>query len=239
MKAKPEKGSKILLVEDEESLAIGLEFNLREEGYEVDWARDGKIAIEKFNTIEYDLIILDIMLPYFDGFEIAQMIREKSARLPILILTARRETIDKLRGLKLGADDYLTKPFELEELLLRIEGMLKRKSWYRSAYEPDVSHVRFGPNEVDFTTYRCHRGDQEFQLTYMEAMILKYLVENKNRIVSRKELLKNVWHLSDDIETRTIDNFIVRLRKYFETDPAQPKYFLSVRSSGYKFTDAE
>ena len=226
-----------MLVEDEASLAHGLEFNLSEEGYVVDWAADGKIALEKFEKNEYDLIILDIMLPYFDGFEIAEIVRKKLPRLPILILTARGEALDKLRGLKLGADDYLTKPFNLDELLLRVKGMLRRQSWYNATTDLSVK-VSFGDNEVDFSTLQAKNGKSNFQLTQMEATVLKYLMENKNRIISRKELLKNVWHLNDDIETRTVDNFVMRLRKYFEDNPSQPKYFQSIRSSGYRFVDS-
>ena len=239
MKTKRETTHDILLVEDEESLATGLVFNLEEEGYRVEWVNNGRSAVEQINANEYDLVILDIMLPHYDGFEIAALIREKSARMPILVLTARREVVDKLKGLKLGVDDYITKPFNLEELLLRVAGILKRKSWYRSVDEPELHHVRFGANDVDFSTLLCRTGDREFQLTHMEAAILKYLVIHKNRIVSRKEILKNVWHLNEEIETRTVDNFIVRLRKYFEIDPTKPKYFLSIRSSGYRFTDTD
>lgn len=228
------KGSRILLVEDEETLAVGLEYNLIDEGFSVDWAKDGKLALEFFAAKEYDLIILDIMLPYHDGFEIAEIVRTKSPQMPILMLTARTSFEDKLRGLELGADDYLTKPFHLGELLLRIKGMLKRKMWYRNSTEYQPVY-RFGKNEINFENLKCTNGTINFTLTQREAMVLKYLIENKDRIVSRKELLEKVWHISSEVETRTVDNFISRLRKYFEPDAVNPIYILSVRSAGYSF----
>jgi two-component system, OmpR family, alkaline phosphatase synthesis response regulator PhoP len=224
------------LVEDEETLAIGLEYNLTDEGYLVDWAKDGKRALELFNSAEYDLIILDIMLPYYDGFEIAEKIRAKYPQMPILMLTARTSAEDKVRGLELGADDYMTKPFHLQELLLRIKGMLKRKMWYKSSSQTEPVH-RFGKNEINFENLHCISGTKKFLLTQREAMVIRYLLENKGKIVSRRELLENVWHISPEIETRTVDNFISRLRKYFETDPDNPEYILSVRSAGYCFSD--
>jgi len=230
------KGEKILLVEDEETLAIGLEYNLSDEGYIVDWAKDGKQALNLFNATEYDLIILDIMLPYYNGFEIAEQVRAKYPQMPILMLTARTSAEDKVRGLELGADDYLTKPFHLQELLLRIKGMLKRKMWYKSSSESQPVY-RFGKNEINFENLHCKNGAKNFMLTQREAMVLKYLLENKGKIVSRKELLENVWHISSEIETRTVDNFISRLRKYFEEDPNTPVYFKSIRSVGYSFND--
>lgn len=234
MSKKNYDGGKILLVEDEETLAIGLEFNLTEEGYHVVRANDGKRALNLFKAREFDLIILDIMLPYFDGFEVARQIREKSPAIPILMLTARTSVNDKVHGLSLGADDYMTKPFHLQELLLRVKGMLKRKMWYKevSNHQPKF---RFGDNEINFEDFKARTQGREFQLTLHEAMMLKYLIENKDKIVSRKELLENVWDITSEVETRTIDNFIVRLRKYFEPNPAKPIYFKSIRSAGYMF----
>jgi DNA-binding response OmpR family regulator len=228
------QGKKILLVEDEETLAVGLEYNLKEEGYLVDWVKDGKQAIEQFNSKEYDLIILDIMLPFFDGFEIAEKIRTKFPQMPILMLTARTSFEDKVRGLELGADDYMTKPFHLQELLLRIKAMLKRKTWYRTSSELQPV-FEFGNNIVNFENLICFCGNKKIILTQREAMVLKYLIEKEGLIVSRKELLENVWHTSPDVETRTVDNFISRLRKYFEPDPNNPVYIKSVRSAGYAF----
>lgn len=228
--------SRILLVEDEENLAIGLEFNLNDEGYSVDWARDGKQALEFFYASEYDLVILDIMLPYRNGFEIAEEIRTKNPQMPILMLTARTSPEDRVRGLEAGADDYMTKPFHLEELLLRVKGMLKRKLWYKSLDFIETVY-RFDGNEINFETLQCKCSSGEIVLTQREAMVLKYLVERKNKIVSRKELLENVWHISSEVETRTVDIFISRLRKYFEKDPADPHYIKSIRSTGYIFSD--
>jgi len=230
------KKEKILLVEDEETLAVGLEYNLTEEGYNVVWAKDGKEALSFFNSSEFDLIILDIMLPYFNGFEIAEKIRSDFPQMPILMLTARTKAEDKVKGLELGADDYMTKPFNLQELLLRIKGMIKRKNWYSHA-ATSLPVFSFGQFEINFENFRCKKGEIVFQLTAYEAMVMKYLVDNKNKVVSRKELLEKVWHLTPDIETRTVDNFISRLRKLFETDPSNPKHILSIRGAGYMFTE--
>lgn len=230
------RGKKILLVEDEETLAVGLEYNLTDEGYIVDWVKNGRKALEYFEANEYDLIILDIMLPYYNGFEIAERVRSVSPQMPLLMLTARTTAEDKVRGLEVGADDYMTKPFNLQELLLRVKGMLKRKMWYQSSTEIE-SIYRFGNNVVNFENLNCSSGLKKFVLTQREAMVLKYMIEKKGKIVSRKELLENVWHLSSEIETRTIDNFISRLRKYFEPDPEHPIYFTSVRSAGYTYND--
>lgn len=227
-------GAKILLVEDEENLAIGLEYNLTAEGYKVKWAKDGREALRDFKEQDFDLIVLDIMLPYFNGFEIAEKIRETHPQMPILMLTARTQVEDRVKGLELGADDYLTKPFHLKELLLRIKGMLKRKSWYQKVVI-DNPVYKFGNNEINFENLKCKKGKKDFQLTSYEAMIMKYLIENKDKVVTRKELLENVWNMNPDIETRTVDNFIARLRKHFEDDPANPKFIVSVRSAGYIF----
>jgi DNA-binding response OmpR family regulator len=230
------KGSKILLVEDEETLAVGLEYNLTEEGYAVTWAKNGREAIEFFNSEKFDLIILDIMLPYVNGFEVAETIRKTNPQMPILMLTAKTESADKVKGLEKGADDYLTKPFHLQELLLRVKGMLNRKSWYKSAYEKQPL-FKFGKNEINFENLNCRNEKEEFRLTPHEAMVLKYLIERRGKIVTRKELLENVWHLNQEVETRTVDIFIARLRKYFEPDPANPIYIKSIRGAGYLFTD--
>lgn len=228
------RGSKILLVEDEESLAMGLEFNLSEEGYEVTIARDGNEALRLFDQNEYDLIILDIMLPFHDGFEVANKIRGKSLQVPILMLTAKNTTDDIVKGLEIGADDYITKPFHLQELLLRVKRILRRKKWYRSVISEQPIY-RFGNNEINFADLSCQTEHRNFRLTKREAMVLKYLIDHQGKIVSRKELLENVWELSSEIETRTVDNFIARLRKYFESNPSQPIYIKSVRSAGYMF----
>ena len=230
------QNSKILLVEDEESLAEGLLFNLSEEGYSVVWVKDGKKALEQFDSQPYDLIILDIMLPYINGFEVAKYVREKSPMIPILMLTARTAVYDRVRGLEIGADDYLTKPFHLQELLARVKGILRRKSWYQSAVE-STSTYQFGENEINFADFSCKSENKKFRLTQQEAMVMKYLIQKKDKIVSREELLEKVWNISSEIETRTVDNFIARLRKYFEPDTKKPVYIKSIRSAGYMFVD--
>ena len=230
----PHAGSKILLVEDEENLAIALEYNLSEEGYEVTWVTDGREAVAQAESSPFDLILLDIMLPYLDGFETAKKIRETLPRMPILMLTARSSAKDRIQGLEAGADDYLTKPFHLKELLLRVEGMLRRKNWYNKAAD-DNAEFQFGDNTVNFENLVCKTPEGSIRLTMYEAMLLKYLVDNKSKAVSRKELLENVWNVSPEIETRTVDNFVARLRKYFEPDPEKPVYIKSVRGIGYIF----
>ncbi|MDZ7764493.1 MAG: response regulator transcription factor [Melioribacteraceae bacterium] len=179
------KKEKILLVEDEESLAVGLQFNLEEENYEVKHARDGREALEFYNKENFDLIILDIMLPYIDGFEVAKKVRESNPQLPILMLTARTRKEDKIHGLELGADDYITKPFHLAELLLRVKGMLKRKKWYAESINKNPVY-KFGNNEINFETLQCKCGENEFRLTHHEAMAMQYLIEHKSKPVLKK-----------------------------------------------------
>jgi DNA-binding response OmpR family regulator len=227
-------GSRILLVEDEDSLAIGLEYNLSEEGYVVTIASDGHQALKYIDSESYDLILLDIMLPYLDGFTVAKKVRERFPQIPILMLTARTAAKDRIKGLELGADDYLTKPFHLKELLLRIHGMLRRKNWYQEATEVSPTY-RFGENEVNFENLTCRAGNKDMKLTAHEAMFLRYLIDNQGRVISRKEILEKVWNLDSEVETRTIDNFVVRLRKFFEPNPSQPIYIKSVRGIGYEF----
>ena len=234
MAKKKKKLLTILLVEDEESLAIGLEYNLIEEGYSVIRAENGREALELFGSQKTDLVVLDIMIPYIDGFEVAKRIRAVDPQLPILILTARTGVTDKVYGLELGADDYLTKPFHLQELLLRIEGMLRRKAWYQS-FDVGLKEFSFGGNTVNFENLQCTGVNGEFRLTQLEAALLKYLISNTGRIIPRHELLEKVWNISSAMETRTVDNFKVRLRKYFEVNPNNPVYILSVRSAGYMF----
>lgn len=238
MKTGSPENSKILLVEDEETLAIGLEYNLTEEGYTVKVARDGRDAVVMFEREHFDLIVLDIMLPYLNGYEVAEAIRRQSPQIPILMLTAKTTANDKIKGLELGADDYMTKPFNLQELLLRIHRMIERKSWYKAVtIEKPVS--KFGGNEINFENLKCRTPRGDITLTYIEAMLMKYLMEREGKIVSREELLENVWHLNPEIETRTVDNFIARLRKHFETDISKPEFIKSVRGAGYIFESSE
>ncbi|MAG13646.1 MAG: DNA-binding response regulator [Spirochaetales bacterium] len=228
-------GSVILLAEDEETLAIGLEYNLEEEGYNVLRAGDGLKALSLFESNDVDLVVLDIMLPHLDGFGVAEQIREQSPQVPILMLTARTSAEDRVHGLEIGADDYLAKPFHLKELLLRIQGMLNRKKWYKESIAENAK-FGFGDIEVDFGTLIADvRGDKK-RLTPLEATLIRYLSNNPGRIIPREELLQKVWHIISDMETRTVDNFIMRLRKYFEPDPSAPIYFRSVRGAGYLFT---
>jgi DNA-binding response OmpR family regulator len=227
---------KILIVEDEKGLARGLKFNLIEEGYSVSWANNGKEALEKFEKEQFDLVILDIMLPYYDGFEVAKRVREKQPALPILMLTARSSIKDKVKGLDLGADDYITKPFELEELLARIKSTLKRKKFYQS-FDNQKDTYEFGENKINFENLTARSAEKEFKLTKKEAELLKYLIQNKGKAVSREELLNNIWNIDREIQTRTTDIFMSRLRKYFEQDTKNPKYLKSVRGVGYMFTD--
>ncbi len=229
---------RILMVEDETSLGEGIRFNLIKNGYTVEWVQDGRTALETYFGSKFDLVLLDIMLPYVDGFEVARQIRASSPQMPILMLTARTAVDDRVHGLEVGADDYITKPFYLEELLARIKAMLRRCEWYRET--PPVSDLyRFGENEVSFTDFKCRAAGREFVLTQREAVLLKYLVTNPNRIISRQELLENVWNTSGELETRTVDIFIARLRKYFEVNPKQPVYIKSIRSAGYMFSGSE
>lgn len=223
---------RLLLVEDEDSLAAGLEFNLTAEGYEVIWVRDGKKALEEFTSSHFDLIILDIMLPYINGFIVAEKIRAVDPQIPILMLTARTALKDRLKGFELGADDYLTKPFHLEELLMRVKGMLKRKRWYQKSVEK-MPVFRLGKSEINFENLTIRSEQNIFHLTAIEASLLKYLIDHRGKVVSRRELLENVWHTSSDMETRTIDNFILRLRRYLEVNPDQPVFIKSVRGIGY------
>lgn len=231
-------GSRILIVEDEDSLALGLEFNLSQEGYSVERVADGKAALEKVEEQPFELIVLDIMLPYIDGFAVAREIRTKWPQMPILMLTAKTAAKDRITGLEIGADDYLTKPFHLQELLLRVKGMLTRRLWYQEKDGRDAM-VHFGGNTVDFQTLQATTPKRQFQLTPREAMLLKCLCRHQGRIVSRKYLLEHVWDISAEVETRTVDTFIARLRKYFEPDPKHPVFIKSIRGAGYQFCGSE
>lgn len=226
----------ILLVEDEPNLARGIKENLEAEGYTVDHVADGRVALDRIRTHEYGLVVLDVMLPGMDGFTVCETARREGRDTPILFLTARGGPDDRIRGLGVGGDDYLPKPFQLRELLLRVAAILRRRVRYDAitALEPVV---RFGGNEFDFRSFRGHSHDGVEQfLTQKEAMILKVLAERAGRVVWRDEILDLVW--GEDVlpSTRTIDNFIVRLRKRFEPDPEHPRHFHTVRGIGYRFT---
>ncbi len=229
-----EPRAKILLVEDERNLAEGLAYNLRCEGYETAVAPDGEEALRLFDEGGWDLVILDLMLPRMDGLEVARRIRRKDVQIPLLILTARSREEDRISGLASGADDYLTKPFHLRELLLRIQGMLRRRSWYRAV--PAGRVYSFGNGcWVDFSLRKASGPRGVRELTEKEFGIVKLLVEREGEVVTREELLATVWGYSPETETRTVDNFIRRLRTYFEQDPSRPRHILSVRGRGYRF----
>ena len=228
------KSKKILLVEDEQHLAKGLAFNLKREGYDVTVADDGEQALGHFGENRFDMMILDLMLPKVGGMEVARKIREKDVRFPILMLTAKTTERDRTLGLEVGADDYLAKPFHLPELLLRIQGILRRKDWYKEPVGGEAV-FHFDGMWIDFKTGKAKGLDGEFHLTNKELLVMNLLVSNKGNVVSREELLEKVWGYSPDTETRTVDNFIVRLRKYFEKKPQKPRLIQTVREKGYQF----
>jgi len=224
---------RILLVEDEINIRDVVKLNLEIDNYEVVAAVDGKQAIKFFREQHFDLILLDVMLPEIDGFQVCEQIRLTDLKTPIMMLTAKDAVPDRVLGLKKGADDYLTKPFNLEELLLRIQNLLKRSQSTDSENRPEV--YTFGKHKVNFATYEAIGNNGTFNLTRKEAMLLKLLVDRKNEVVSRQQILQSVWGYDVYPSTRTIDNFILSFRKYFEEDPRNPSYFLSVRGVGYKF----
>ncbi len=232
-----ESKAAILIVEDEENLQEALKLNLELEGYDITCAENGAIALKKVEEGYFDLIILDVMLPEIDGFDVCENIRLKNIDTPILMLSARSASADRVTGLKRGADDYLTKPFNLEELLLRIEKLIdkNRKLQVNSSI---VEHYNFGGNAIDFKaqTATNNKGEQ-ISLSKKEVMLLKLLIEYKNEVVSREKILQAVWGYQVFPTTRTIDNFILSFRKYFEPDPREPKHFHSVRGVGYKFSE--
>lgn len=224
---------KILLVEDERHLSKGLTFNLKREGYEVELAENGESALEFFSKGEFDLMILDLMLPKLGGLEVARKVRETNIRFPILMLTAKTTEEDRALGFELGADDYLTKPFHLPELLLRVKGMLRRWDWYKEPVR--IKEIfRFGKMWINFDTGKAMGVSGEFHLTSKETLVMNLLASNKNEVVSREELLEKVWGYTSDTETRTVDNFIARLRKYFEKNPKKPELIITVREKGYQ-----
>lgn len=232
----PEKKASILLVEDEENLQKALKLNLELEGYDVTCLGDGASALKKVKEEYFDLILLDVMLPELDGFDVSENIRLQNIETPILMLSARSGSADRVTGLKKGADDYLTKPFNLEELLLRVEKLIdKNKKLSDRSNVNDIIH--FGGNTINFKSQKAvnHLGE-EVQLSKKEIMLLKLMVEYKNEVVSREKILQAVWGYQVFPTTRTIDNFILNFRKYFEKDPKQPKHFHSIRSIGYRFT---
>ena len=225
---------KILIIEDEEDIVKGLTINLKDEGYEVDWAPDGETGLRKAVEETPDLIILDIMLPEMDGLEVCRELRKKDIDIPILMLTAKNEEIDRVVGLEIGADDYITKPFSIRELLARIKAHLRR---IKRAEKSILSTYSFGDVEIDFVYFKIRRKGKESDATSLEIKILKYFIEHRGQVVSRDDLLNKVWGYDNYPTTRTIDNHILKIRKKIEDDPVHPRYILSVYGGGYRFLD--
>ena len=225
---------RILLVEDEENIREVVKMNLELENYEVVSSDNGLQAIKYFHEQHFDLLILDVMLPDVDGFQICEQVRLTNMEVPVMFLTAKDTTTDKIAGLKKGADDYLTKPFSLEELLLRVQNLIRRSS-KSPANTPEI--YTFGDNKINFLTFEVNTPSNTFSLTKKEAMFLKLLVDRKNEVLSRQQILQSVWGYDVYPSTRTIDNFILSFRKYFEKDPRNPYHFLSIRGVGYKFVE--
>jgi len=236
----------ILIVEDDPHIANGIQFNLEAEGYFATTIGEGPAALEFFkeHSHDIDLIILDLMLPGMSGYAVCQEVRQMDVDMPILILSARTLTEDRVRGFNVGADVYLQKPFDLEELLSIVRNLLARRSRLRSEGESKVGGrgegdiYRFGQAEVNFDTHQVTVAGKNVRLTTLELKLLRYFIEHEGSVVTRGELLEQVWGLPHTITTRTVDNFIVNLRKYFEVDPARPRHFLSVRGAGYRFVAA-
>ncbi len=232
--------SRILIVEDEQHLADGLRFNLEAEGYRVDVVETGEAALAMLTppSAAFDVVILDVMLPGIDGFDVMLEMRRAGQYVPTLMLTARGHPEDVLRGFSAGADDYVNKPFELAILLARISGLLRRREWLQTAPVPVSSkndEFTFGKKSVHFGLLELHVGERVFPLTLMEARVFRYLIEHEGKSVSRKKMLEEIWGLREDTDTRPIDNFIVRLRRYIEEDPTRPRHLLTVRGIGYRF----
>lgn len=223
---------RILLVEDEEHLRTTLRLNLEWEGYEVVASAQGNEALKLVKEQHFDLAVLDVMLPEIDGFQVCERIRLDNYDLPIIFLTAKESAEDRITGLRKGADDYLVKPFELEELLLRLQNLLKRKA---PTGRSNTQWLEFGCNKINFLTFEAETAGGKIILTKKEAMLLKLFADRKNEVVSRKQILQTVWGYEVFPSTRTIDNFILMLRKYFEEDAKNPRFFHSVRGVGYRF----
>jgi DNA-binding response OmpR family regulator len=247
--------NRILIVEDEVHLADGLRFNLEAEGYSVDVVGDGESALDRLlvKKQQFEAVVLDVMLPGKDGFEVASELREAKNYVLVLMLTARGRPEDVLQGFASGADDYLPKPFELPIFLARLQGLLRRKEWVRAGEKPaapkisarekgatapaadEFDVVRFGDKSIDFGSLELKTKKNTIQLTLMEAKLLQHLIRAKGRTVTRKSILEDVWGLREDTDTRAIDNFVVRLRRYLEENPSKPKHLLTVRGLGYRF----
>jgi DNA-binding response OmpR family regulator len=235
-----EAKKRILLVEDEPNLAYNMNFNLQAEGYDVVPAVDGQIALQKFaKDGPFDLVILDVMLPEVNGFDVAKGIRAHDDQTQILMLTALGKEEDRLRGFEAGADDYVTKPFHLQEFLLRVKRMIKRSQYFHVPVEASSAEVlRYGPFALNTELLQLVTPTGQHALTALEADVLREFMQNPKRVLSRQHLLDTVWGMKGDIETRTVDNFIVRLRRYLEVDPSKPVYLVSVRGRGYRLIES-
>ncbi len=227
---------RVLVVEDEQHLAAGLKLNLELEGYDVDVAGTAREAgALLLGERAFDMILLDVMLPDVDGFSFCRKLRSTGNTTPVLMLTARGGVEDRVEGLNVGADDYLTKPFELDELLARVRSMLRRQSWQKDEADEPPPRMTLGPATIDFDKHRAERAGEELHLTKLEFDLLRYFAANPERVLSRQELQREVWRLQDYPNRRMVDNFIMRLRRHFEDDPSEPRFFLSVRGAGYKY----
>ena len=224
---------KILIVEDEPNMRMGIKDNLEFEGYHVDIADNGADGLDKIRTNKYNLVLLDVMLPKMSGFDVCKTVRQEGNKVPIILLTAKGEEIDKILGLELGADDYVTKPFSLRELLARIKAVLRRGE----GINVDHSEVKIGKLKVDFSGYKASENKKPVQLSHKEFELLHYLWSKKNSTVSRDELLSNIWGYDENPTTRTVDNFILKIRQKIENDPNHPKIILTVHGIGYKLID--
>lgn len=229
----------ILIVEDEEHIAEGLRFNLEAEGFDAEIAPDGESAMSILAENSFDAVVLDVMLPLMDGFEVAKKLRSAENYTPILMLTARNRPEDVLKGFEAGTDDYLPKPFELSIFLARLKGLLRRREWHRKESGPEKSPeiVAINGKKIDFENLELRSAGETIHLTLMEAKLLRFLIENEGTAVSRKTILEDVWGLHEDTDTRAIDNFIVRLRKHIEDAPNDPKILQTVRGIGYRFVN--
>ena len=230
----------ILIIEDESHIANGLKLNLEAEGYQTDLAADGQTGLELVQNSDegYDLIVLDLMLPGMSGYSVCQTLRQQGYLMPILILSARTLPEDRARGFDVGANQYLTKPFDLDEFLARVRNLLRLSSMRPEQTQDETeTSFTFGPNTVNFKTFEaCGASGDTVVLTVLEMKLLRYFIKRQGEIVSREELQKNVWEIPAEMNTRAVDQFIRRLRKYFEPDPANPKYFVTLRNIGYRFT---
>jgi two-component system alkaline phosphatase synthesis response regulator PhoP len=229
---------KILIVEDEQHLADGLRFNLEAEGYDAVVAETGEAGLEQLAEDGFDAVVLDVMLPGIDGFEVATQMREAGNYTPVLMLTARGRPEDVLEGFAAGADDYLPKPFDLNIFLARVGGLLRRSRWSAEGSKPSEL-LTINGRSVDLENLEIQNGEEKVHLTLMEAKLLRYLIENEGRPVSRNAILEDVWQLQEDTDTRAIDNFIVRLRKYLEDSPTSPKILQTVRGVGYRYVKSQ